>query len=232
MADVLESNSSDINPDQHLIDDLGASSLDIAEMIWRIEDDPFFGVGEIPDDVLDQIGTIGHIIAFIEHNQQASIKTPEPGQASMILGADHHGRLLREVLVQTMESLGHLTEEIGAVDDRPVDLVEVAQSAATAVARNQASRAILIGLDGMGMAMVANKVPGVRAISASTGLQARMARERHNANVLCLGAGIIGTHAARECLTAFLETPFEPGPDDRRTQRVHRILEIEKRHLT
>lgn len=227
VAQVLEGSPSQLRPEQRLIEDLGASSLDIAEIIWRVEEDPFFQIGEIPDETLDKLSSIKDIIDFIEDH--ADLPTPSLHEATLVLGADRHGLQLRDALQAWLVRQGHPVQIAGADADVEIDLVEVAQSVAALVASHPQRQGMLIGLDGHGMALVANKVAGVRAVAAEGLHTARLARARHNANVLCLGAGLIGPELARVCLETFLHTSFEPDQAQRRTRRMNRIAELERR---
>lgn len=228
VADVLECRPSDISADQHLFNDLGASSLDIAEMIWRIEDNDAFGIGEIPDEVLEQISTIQDIIDFIDSRTPLGRPVDvDDDVVGVVLGVDHHGLALADTVVRVIEALGFSVRQIGA-EGEEVDFVGVAEAAALQVARGDAEQAILIGFDGVDMALVANRIRGVRAASCPDHLTARLARERHDIQVMCLGAGLIGPRVAAEATRVFLTTPYEADLDGRRERRLQRIREIER----
>ncbi len=232
IADVLEMKVSDVRPERHLFSDLGASSLDIAEMVWRIEDDLAFGLGEIPDDVLEHIRTVGDIVDFIEKRSRGGKAAPVEGaEAAVAIGADHRGQALAVALEHLLERQGLRVRLIGpeGITPTPIDFPEIAEAIAHLVARGEVSRGVLVGRDGVGMSIAANKVEGIRAAAAHDPYTARLARARHDANVLCLGAGQIGEDLARECLAAFLAVEFDPGDDGRNLRRVGRIHEIERR---
>lgn len=141
------------------------------------------------------------------------------------LGSDHAGFELKEQVRDVLHDLGHDVVDVGAYTDEPVDYPDYAERVGRAVASGEAPFGVLICGTGLGMAIAANKVPGVRAIQASDPEMARMARLHNNANVLTLPGRFIGKEQAAEVLSAFLSTPFEGG---RHQRRVDKIGDIEK----
>lgn len=149
----------------------------------------------------------------------------------VILGADHGGYHLKEVLKQYLSNLGYQLEDKGAyhldpTDDYPDFVFPVAQAVA---ADTQGSRGIVIGRSGNGEAIAANKVTGVRAALATNTKMAQKAREHNDANILALGADFINEEEAKKIVKIFLETPFSGKPRHRR--RIKKIQSFEKRNL-
>lgn len=140
------------------------------------------------------------------------------------IGADHAGYLLKAELKPFLEGLGHHWKDFGTDSAEPVDYPDVAAQVARAVACGECPRGIIICGTGVGSAIAANKVVGVRAALCHDTFSARHARLHNDANVLALGARVIGPGLAKDVATAWLETPFEGG---RHARRVEKIREME-----
>jgi ribose 5-phosphate isomerase B len=162
--------------------------------------------------------------------QVALVKTSEKsgtGQLSssetqtVALGADHGGFALKEELKQFLREKGYTIIDVGTNDNSPCDYPDFAFKVAQTVARGQADRGIMIDSVGIGSAMAANRVPGILAAKCNNVVEAKSAREHNYANVLTLGAKIIGSQMAREIVQAFLTTP---GGAERHQKRVNKIL--------
>jgi ribose 5-phosphate isomerase B len=141
------------------------------------------------------------------------------------LGSDHAGFELKEQVRDVLRDLGHDVIDIGPYTDESVDYPDYAQRVGRAVASGDAPFGVLICGTGIGMAIAANKVPGIRAVQASDPEMARMARLHNDANILTLPGRYIGKEQAAEVLSAFLSTQFEGG---RHQRRVDKIGEIEQ----
>ena len=141
------------------------------------------------------------------------------------VGADHGGVDLKDDLVAFLKTRGEEVVDLGTTGGTSVDYPQFGREVAERVARGTAARGLLLCTNGIGMAIVANKFPGVRAALVSDATGARMAREHNDANVLVLGGGMLGRFHARELLRIFLETPFEGG---RHQRRVDMIATIER----
>jgi deoxyribose-phosphate aldolase len=124
----------------------------------------------------------------------------------IVIGADHAGFQLKEQLVAHLRKLGHKVTDVGTSSGEAVDYPGFARAVAEQVAAGQAERGIMIDGAGIGSAMVANKVPGVRAALAYDLSSARNSREHNDANVLTLGAGLIGPRLAEQIVDIWLET--------------------------
>ncbi len=151
-----------------------------------------------------------------------------PAQQRIALGADHGGYLLKETLKPHLQSLGYEVTDCGAHSTDAVDYPDIAYAVARLVAEGRCANGILIDGAGIGSCMAANKVPGIRAALCYDHATAVNSREHNHANVLTLGAGLIGASLAKQIVTDWLATPFGPG---RHAKRVEKIMAIEKRYL-
>ena len=144
---------------------------------------------------------------------------------SVALGADHAGWELKEALKAWLFDQGHQVLDFGTHSPDPVDYPDYAAQVAEAVAVAKVERGILVCGTGIGMAITANKVPGVRAATCSDLYTARMSREHNDANVLALGARITARDAAIEILDTWLSVPFAGG---RHVRRVEKLADLER----
>jgi ribose 5-phosphate isomerase B len=144
------------------------------------------------------------------------------------IACDHPAVALKARLVEVLRGRGHEVLDLGTDGPASVDYPDYALRVAEEVASGRCDTGVLICGTGIGMSLAANKVPGIRAAVATNGYMARMARAHNDANVLCLGARVIGEGVAEEILVAWLETPFEGG---RHAVRVEKISRIERRYL-
>jgi ribose 5-phosphate isomerase B len=127
------------------------------------------------------------------------------------IAADHAGFALKSVLKEVLESAGHQVLDLGTHDNGSVDYPDFAEALANAIAQGRATRGVLVCGTGIGISIAANRYRHVRAALCHDGLSARLAREHNDANVLVLGARLIGEETAKDCLRAFLETEFAGG---------------------
>ncbi len=154
--------------------------------------------------------------------------TQSAGAGVVALGADHGGFALKETLKEFVASLGYPVVDCGTHSTEAVDYPDLAYAVARLVSAGEAWRGILVDGAGLGSAMAANKVPGVRAALCYDHATAVNSREHNDANVLTLGAGLIGASLAKQIVQTWLATPFGGG---RHQRRVDKIVEIEKRFL-
>lgn len=131
------------------------------------------------------------------------------------LAADHAGFALKSALILRLSSLGHDVEDHGTHSTESCDYPVFARQLCEAVTE-RGGQGILICGTGVGMSMVANRMPGIRAALCATEFQARATRQHNDANVLCLGERVTGTGLAFAIVDAFLETAFEGGRHQRR----------------
>ena len=144
------------------------------------------------------------------------------------LAADHAGFELKEKIKQHLEQQGMQVHDRGTVSTVSVDYPEFARAVAEEVAAHQADLGVLVCGSGVGMAIAANKVPGIRAANVSREYEAEKARAHNDANVLSIGARILTEPEAMTMVDTFLHTPFEGG---RHLRRVNQISEIEKEEI-
>jgi ribose 5-phosphate isomerase B len=141
------------------------------------------------------------------------------------IGADHAGFALKEKLKQRLLEQGIEVADQGTVSEDSVDYPDFARKVAEQVARKRADLGVLVCGSGVGMAIAANKVPGVRAANVTTEYEAQMSREHNDANVIAVGARILDEATAFRIVDKFLHTPFAGG---RHQRRVEKIMEIER----
>ncbi|MEO0649090.1 MAG: RpiB/LacA/LacB family sugar-phosphate isomerase [Planctomycetota bacterium] len=152
-----------------------------------------------------------------EEAERRGIELVEQGSAvDLALAADHGGFALKAELLEALHSRGLRVHDLGTHDRQAVDYPDFALAAAREVAAGRVGAAVVIDGAGIGSAMAANKVPGVRAANGVTVALARNAREHNHANLLTLGAGHHDLASALAVVEAFLATPFGPGRHARR----------------
>jgi len=150
------------------------------------------------------------------------------GTRGVAIGADHAGYELKEAIKIYLAELGFTVIDCGTNSKQSVDYPDFAFAVAQLVGRGQIGWGIVIDGAGIGSCMVANKVPGVRAAMCYDQATAVNSREHNNANVLCLGAGLIGPDLARQIVKIWLDTSFAGG---RHARRVDKMMEIEQRFM-
>ncbi len=160
--------------------------------------------------------------------QPSPIEKHDRGGSIVALGADHGGYPLKEILKTHLASLNYNVIDCGTNSTDAVDYPDFAYAVARLVSEGKAWRGIVIDGAGIGSAMVANKVPRVRAALCYDHATAMNSREHNDANVLTLGAGLIGANLAKQIVEVWLKTEFGGG---RHAKRVDKIIEVEKRFL-
>jgi len=143
------------------------------------------------------------------------------------LGCDHAGYRLKEVIASCLNQAGHGILDEGTYSGESCDYPDFAERVALRVVSGEAERGIIICATGVGMAMTANKVTGIRAAVCNDLYTARYSRLHNDANVLALGARVVGPGVAEEIVHIWMETPFEGG---RHSRRLDKLAEVEKRH--
>src|SRR4029079_1378595 len=136
------------------------------------------------------------------------------------VGADHLGLPLKESVKRHLEGLGHEVVDFGVGDETPVDYPDVAVVVAQEVAADRFERAILVCGTGIGMAITANKVPGVRAANVADPYSAERARASTNAQVLCLGARVVAPQVADILVDHWLAAEFQGGDSARKVSKM------------
>ncbi len=140
------------------------------------------------------------------------------------LGADHAGFELKEKIKGWLLEHGYTVDDRGTHSAESVDYPDYARAVGEEVARGRAALGVLVCGTGMGMAMSANKVPGIRAANVTTEFEAQMLREHNDGNVLALGARVVKEAQALKLVDKFLHTAFAGG---RHQRRVDKVMEIE-----
>lgn len=158
----------------------------------------------------------------------AAGKPEAQGSRRIAVGADHGGFRLKDRLAEHLRGRGFAVADLGTEGEEAVDYPDFAHAVAVKVAMGEAEAGIVVDGAGIGSCMTANKVPGVRAALCYDLSTAANAREHNHANVLTLGAGMIGEALAKQIVDRFLDTPFG---GDRHARRVAKIGEIESRYL-
>ena len=142
------------------------------------------------------------------------------------IGTDHAGYSLKELLKSRLSQEGHEVIDLGTGSEEAVDYPDFICPTAELVALGQSDRGIVLGGSGQGEAIAANKVPGVRAALCNDLFTARLSREHNNANVLSMGARVVGTELAWAIVSAWLSTPF--SDDERHMRRIGKITAVEQ----
>jgi ribose 5-phosphate isomerase B len=144
------------------------------------------------------------------------------------LACDHGGYELKEELKAFLKSLGIEPIDMGSFNEESVDYPDFGILVAEKVSRGELERGVLICGTGIGMSIVANKFPGVRAALANDLYSARCSREHNDANILVIGGRLIGRDLAKEIVKVWLATPFAGG---RHQRRIDKINALEKRRI-
>jgi len=151
---------------------------------------------------------------------------PRADIRTVAIASDHTGVKLRQALVTFLRGRGLSVQDLGTDGPEPVDYPDVAASVADLVARGEADGGIVIDGAGIGSAIAANKINGIRAVMATSETIARYAREHNGANVLTLGATLVSADEARAIVTTWLTTPMR---EPRYIRRLAKIRELENR---
>jgi ribose 5-phosphate isomerase B len=143
--------------------------------------------------------------------------------ARVAIGSDHTGVALKATLVQRLRQAGTSVDDHGTTADEPADYPDIAASVARAVVRCEADAGIVIDGAGLGSAIAANKIRGIRAAMCATPTLARYAREHNGANVLTLGATLVSAAEAIEIVETWISTPMREARYIRRLLKVRRL---------
>jgi ribose 5-phosphate isomerase B len=141
------------------------------------------------------------------------------------LGADHAGFQLKDSLKRTLDEIGVTYQDFGTSSAESVDYPDVARAVAAGVAAGQFDRGILVCGTGVGMAIAANKVPGIRSAAIVDTDTAKLSREHNDLNVLTIGARVTPEARARDIVKVFVATPFAGGRHATRVGKIHQIEE-------
>ena len=158
-------------------------------------------------------------------DDEASL-APRADIRSVAIASDHTGVVLRRELVTFLRGRGLAVQDLGTEGQEPVDYPDIAALVADAVARGEADAGIVIDGAGIGSAIAANKVAGIRAVMATTETIARYSREHNGANVLALGATLVSAEEARVIVSTWLSTAMR---EPRYIRRLAKIRDLEQR---
>lgn len=143
------------------------------------------------------------------------------------IGNDHAADELKPVIIDLIKELGHEIIDVGAAAGEAVDYPIPGEKVGRLVAAGEAERGVLICGTGVGISLAANKVKGIRAAAVSDTATARLIREHNNANVIAIGARIVGVELAKDIIKTFLMTDF--SGEERHRRRIDLISAAEER---
>jgi ribose 5-phosphate isomerase B len=146
----------------------------------------------------------------------------------IVIGSDHGGFILKEQLKKHLQEKGFNIADFGTYSERSCDYPDYAGLVAEAVARGQYKRGILVDGTGAGVCLTANKIKGIRAVTAYNRLTGMYASEHDDCNILCLGGLMIGKLAAVDAVDAWVQTPFGGGRHER---RIEKVRDIERKYF-
>ncbi len=141
----------------------------------------------------------------------------------IVIGSDHGGLEMKEVVKAALASRGMDVEDYGTENGDSVDYPDFAEKVAAAVSRGDVELGILVCGTGIGMSIVANKFPGVRAALATDEFMAQMAKEHNNANILVLGGRVLTKELATKMVSVWLDTAYEGGRHQRRLDKIDQV---------
>jgi len=148
---------------------------------------------------------------------------------SIAIGCDHNGLKLKNVIVQLLREKGIKFEDFGTMSEEPVDYPDIAEKVASSIVQGKHKRGILICGTGLGMAIAANKVRGIRAATCHDIYSAERSRKSNNAQILTMGAQIIGPELAKKLVETWLASEFQEGRSER---KVKKIIELERKNFS
>lgn len=144
------------------------------------------------------------------------------------LATDHAGFPLKAPIADWLTAAGHEVVDFGVDSTDPVDYPDVIAPAARAVAAGDCRLGIVLGGSGTGEQIVANKIRGIRCVEAADPVTARLGREHNDANVMAMGARIIGQEVALACVAEFMSASFQGGRHARRVDKISALEESER----
>jgi len=139
---------------------------------------------------------------------------------TIAIAADHAGVELKSILIKELRELGFEVRDLGTQGNQSVDYPDMADALAEEMSRGEVERGVLVCGSGIGISIAANRHRHIRAALCCDTSSARLARAHNDANVLALGARLIGVETAKDCLLAFVSTDFEGGRHKRRVDKM------------
>jgi len=165
-------------------------------------------------------------VPIVEVDAAAFQPAREPHR-TVAIGSDHGGFRMKEALKPVLSSMGYHVDDIGAFDERSVDYPDIAEKVSLAVKGGAAFAGVIVDGAGIGSAMAANKIPGIRAALCYDRASARNSREHNHANVLTLGGRMLTQSQAEEVLRTWFATPWGGG---RHQGRIDKMTALEGKH--
>jgi ribose 5-phosphate isomerase B len=165
-------------------------------------------------------------IAVVDESQASADDlslAPRADIRSLAVGSDHSGIAHRRALVAFLRGSGLAVQDVGPDGPDPVDYFDIAVAVARSVARREADAGIIVDGTGVGSAIAANKIAGVRASMATSETIARYSREQAGANVLALGATLVSVDEAKSIVSAWLSTPMRDPAQIRCLSKIHEL---------
>lgn len=136
------------------------------------------------------------------------------------IGSDHAGFDLRQVLAEHLREAGHEVVDYGCPEKVSVDYPVYGRAVAEAIRRGECEMGVLVCGTGFGISLAANRVPGIRAVNCTDVFTAKLSRQHNNANIISLGARVIGEGTAKLLVDTFFSTEFEGGRHARRVELI------------
>lgn len=142
---------------------------------------------------------------------------------NVIIGSDHAGFVLKEKIKRWLKKKGYAVQDFGCFSAERCDYPDFAEKVARKVAKSRNTIGILFCGTGIGMSIAANKIKGIHAALIHNEFTGKSAREHNNANIICLGARVIGFATAKKTINAFLNAEFQGGRHARRVKKIKRL---------
>jgi ribose 5-phosphate isomerase B len=149
----------------------------------------------------------------------------------IVIGSDHAGFELKEIVKVEIARLGHQVNDVGAYDDKPSDYPDFAAKVGNVLMAGEADRGVLICGSGVGVSVAANKMPGIRAAMCHDCYSAHQGVEHDDMNVLVLGSRIIGQALAGDLVQTYLSATFQ-SQEERFVRRLNKVMAIEAKYMT
>jgi ribose 5-phosphate isomerase B len=163
------------------------------------------------------------VVSAEAHDASLADLTPTNDIRRVAIASDHTGQVLKRTLIQRLRSRGLAVSDVGSDTPDPVDYPDVAAAVARAVVRKEADVGVVIDGAGIGSAIAANKISGIRAANCTDETLARYSREHNGANVIALGSTTLSPEAAARILEVFLATPMREARYIRRLIKIKRL---------
>jgi ribose 5-phosphate isomerase B len=146
----------------------------------------------------------------------------------LVVGSDHAGFALKAGVLEHLLARGHAVTDVGSFDDQPVDFPDIARQVAAAITTGRADRGLMVCGTGVGAAIAANKMKGIRAAVGHDVHSAHQGVEHDDVNVLCIGAQIVGPWLARDLIDAYLNARFSTDEEFRRRVDKLAVMDAER----